>query len=320
MTFSLRAFSLGLLLAGSALAQPAGSDLFSRLTEGERALLLAAAGVSAADAFRPGQLPSAVPFRLPTLPGQNLLGSVVRPDTMLVVVRSAATPEAAQLAANKALSAEGWRAQYEDTPEGDRVFALSTAEAATTSVRPQCKPGVPGALTVSASAVPGGSQVVYSFYTFAGMSALCPASLEWTDPAYQNYFSPGRGVPSRDPLAALRATGLVLPSLPAPAGARVSPAGSSFGESSYSTYATVRTAQAPVTVLDHYLGALRAQGWVPATTKRSTEGLWTVALTARQGGRERRATLSVMPRTEPANPGAAGLNRVDVQFAVGDAF
>ncbi|WP_235693142.1 hypothetical protein [Deinococcus aquaedulcis] len=320
MTFSFRAFSLGLLLAGSALAQPAGSDLFSRLTEGERALLLATAGVSAADAFRPGQLPSTLPFRLPTLPGQTLVGSVVKPETTLVVVRSTATPEAAQLAANKALAVEGWRDQYDDPSEGERIFAFSTPAGETTVIKSQCKPGVPGSLAVSASAVPGGSQVVYSVYTFAGMSALCPASLEWNDPAYQNYFSPGRGVPSRHPLAALRATGMVLPSLPAPAGARVSPGGSSYSDSSYATYATVRTAQAPVTVLDHYLGALRAQGWTTAAPKRSAEGLWTVALTARQGGQERRATLSVMPRTEPATPGGAGLNRVDVRFAVGDTF
>ncbi|ACO47945.1 Hypothetical protein Deide_3p00330 (plasmid) [Deinococcus deserti VCD115] len=151
----------------------------------------------------------------------------------------------------------------------------------------------------------------------------CPANLEWTDPDLRNFYSPGRNVPARDPLAELRAAGLVLPSLPSPPGARVGSSGSSYGSEGpngpfYITYATVRTPHSPDTVLTHYLAALQAQGWAQGAPQQTPEGEWTVSLTARQGGQERRATFSLMPRPElGTTEGSTRLHRVDVQFALG---
>lgn len=319
----LRVLTLGLLVSGAALAQPATPDLFSRLTEAERALLLATAGVASPEGFRPGQLPPELPFRLPNLPAQTLVGSVVQPWSTLVVVRTTVAPEAARVTALKVLALEGWRDQYESAiTEG--VFQGSFGDgAAVQAFVGQCKPGVPGSLVVHASPATGGSQVIYRYSSFEGVSSTCPANLEWTDPSQQNFYSPGRNHPVRDPLAELRASGLVLPSLPAPAGARISPSGSSYGLEGpngpfYTTYVIVRTAQAPDAVLTHYLSALRTRGWTPGIPQRSREGEWTVALTAQQGGKERRATFSLMPRPElGTTEGFTRLNRVDVQFVLG---
>jgi len=323
MISSLRILALGLFVGGAALAQPAIPDLFSRLTETERALLLATAGVGGPDAFRPAQLPPAMLFRLPNLPGQTLVGSVVQPGATMVVVRTTAAPEAAQVAAIKVLTLEGWRNQY-DPAAVQGVFQTSFAdETVSRNFISQCKPGIPGGLTVTATSIPGGSQVIYRYFSFQGVSVTCPANLEWTDPAQRNFYSPGRNLPSRDTLAELRAGGLVLPSLPAPSGGVVNSSGSSYGSYGpngpyYTTYAIVRAPQAPDAVLTHYLTALRAQGWTPGTPQRSAEGEWTVNLTARQGGEERRATLSLMPRPELGTAeGDTRLSRVDVQFAYG---
>ncbi|GGK24539.1 hypothetical protein GCM10008955_17680 [Deinococcus malanensis] len=323
MISSLRILALGLLIGGAALAQPANPDLFSRLTETERALLLATAGVGSPDAFRPAQLPPAMSFRLPNLPGQTLVGSVVQPGTTLIVVRTTATPEAAQVAAIKVLAQEGWRNQH-DSAATQNVFQSNFGDGSVirNSIS-QCKPGVPGVVTVHAIPTPQGTQVTYRYYSMEGFSVTCPANLEWTDPVQRNFYAPGRNLPSRDPLTELRAGGLVLPSLSAPSGGRVNSSGSSYGSEGpngpyYITYAIVRAPQAPDAVLTHYLGTLRAQGWTPGTPKRSPEGEWTVSLTAQQGGEERRATFSLMPRPElGTTEGDIRLNRVDVQFAYG---
>lgn len=324
MTRSFRTLALGLWLGGAVLAQPATPDLLSRLTEAERALLLAAAGVGSTDAFSPGQVAPGLPFRLPALPGQSVVGSVAQPGATLVVVRTTAAPEAARVAALKVLALEGWRDQYDPATTAG-VFQSSFGDGAVVStLTSQCKPGVPGSLAVSASPAAGGSQVTYRYFSFGGVSSTCPANLEWSDPAQVNAYSPTRDFPSRDPLAELRAGGLVLPTLPAPAGARVNSSGSRYGAEGpsgpyYATYAIVRTGQTPDAVLAHYVAALRTQGWTPGTPQRGTDGEWTVPLTARQGGQERRGTLSLMPRPELASTeGSVRLNRLDVQFAVGE--
>ncbi|AFZ67990.1 hypothetical protein [Deinococcus peraridilitoris] len=323
MISSLRILAMSLLVGGAALAQPASPDLFSRLTEAERALLLATAGVGSPEAFRPGQLPPALPFRLPNLPGQTLIGSVVQPWSTLVVVHTTVAPEAARVTARKVLALEGWRDQYESaTTEG--VFQSSFGNGTVVQAfSGQCRPGVPGSLVVQAIPAAGGTRVTYRYSSFEGASSTCPANLEWTDPAQQNFYSPGRNQSVRDPLAELRASGLVLPSLPAPAGTRISPSGSSYGLEGpngpfYTTYVIVRSAQAPDAVLTHYLTALRTRGWTPGVPRRSKEGEWTVTLTAQQGGKERRATFSLMPRPElGTTEGVTRLNRVDVRFALG---
>lgn len=320
----LRTLALGLLLGGTAFAQPAAQGVLSRLTEAERALLLTAAGVGSADAFLPGQVAAGLPFRLPALPGQSVVGSVAQPGATLVVVRTTAAPEAARVAAMKVLALEGWRDQYDPAMTAG-VFQSSFGDGAVVStLTSQCKPGVPGSLVVSATPAPGGSQVTYRFFSLVGTSSTCPANLEWSDPAQVNFYSPGRDAPIRDPLAELRAGGLVLPTLPAPAGARVNQSGSRYGAEGpdgpfYATYAIVRTGQGPDAVLAHYVAALRAQGWTPGTPQRGADGEWTVALTARQGGQERRGTFSLMPRPElGTTEGGVRLNRLDVQFGVGE--
>lgn len=324
MTRSFRTLALGLLLGGAGLAQPATPDLLSRLTEAERALLLSAAGVGSADAFLPGQVAPGLPFGLPALPGQSVVGSVMQPGATLVVVRTTAAPEAARVAAMKVLALGGWRNQY-DPATSEGVFQSSFGDGvAVQTLVSQCKPGVPGSLAVWASPAAGGSQVTYRFFPFVGTSSTCPANLEWSDPAQQNFYSPTRDFPTREPLTELRAGGLVLPTLPAPAGARVNQSGSRYGAAGpngpfYATYAIVRTGQGPDAVLAHYVAALRTQGWTPGTPQRGADGEWTVPLTARQGRQERRGTLSLMPRPElGTTEGGVRLNRLDVQFAVGE--
>lgn len=249
---------------------------------------------------------------------------MVQPGTTLVVVRTTATPEAARVAATKVLALEGWRDQYDPATIGG-VFQSGFEDGAVVqTLANQCRPGVPGILTVSASPAAEGSQVTYRYFSFVGGSSTCPANLEWTDPTQRNFYSPGRDLPARDPLSELRASGLVLPSLPAPTGARVTPSGSQYSLDgptgpSYAAYTIVRTPQTPDAVRAHYLAALRTQGWTPAAPQRSAQGEWTVALTARQGGQERRATLSLMPRPELAtSESGTRTNRVDMRFAVGE--
>ncbi|ACO47946.1 hypothetical protein DEDE109153_09180 [Deinococcus deserti] len=123
----LRILALGLFGSAVALAQSASPDLLSKLTDSERVLLLTAAGVGSSDAFRPGQLPPMLPYRLPLLPGQTLIGSVVQPWSTLVVVRTTATPEAVRVAATKALALEGWRDQYDTTATQD-IFRSHTGD------------------------------------------------------------------------------------------------------------------------------------------------------------------------------------------------
>ncbi|KEF34827.1 hypothetical protein RDMS_05225 [Deinococcus sp. RL] len=324
MTLRLRPLAFGLLLGGAALAQPATPDLLSRLTEAERALLLSAVGIASADAFLPGRVAPDLPFAPPALPGQSVVGSVMQPGGALVVVRTTATPEAARVAALKVLALGGWRDQYDLTGSGD-VFQSSFGDGfAVQTVMSQCKPGVPGSLAVTASPAPGGSQVTYRYLSFTGISSTCPANLEWNDPAQRNFYAPGRNAPARDPLAELRAGGLVLPTLSAPAGARVSQGGSWSSTDGptgpfYAAYATVRTAQDAQAVLAHYVAALRAQGWTPGQAQRGADGEWTVTLTARQGGQERRGSLALMPRPElVTTEGGVRLNRLDVRFTVGE--
>lgn len=324
MTPRLRPLALGLLLGGAALSQPATPDLLSRLSDAERALLYAAAGVSGPGAFLPGQVAPGLPFGLPTLPGQSVVGSVGQPGGTLVVVRTTAAPEAARAAALKVLALSGWRDQY-DPATSEGVFQSSFGDGSTVqALVSQCKPGVPGSLAVWASPAAGGSQVTYRFSSFVGVSSTCPANLEWSDPAQRNFYSPGRDAPARDPLAELRAGGLALPTLPAPAGARVSQSGSWSSADGptgpfYAAYATVRTAQDAQAVLAHYAAALRTQGWTPGSPQRGADGEWTVALTARQGGQERRGSLALMPRPELGTvEGGTQLNRLDIRFAVGE--
>lgn len=320
MTPTRRTAALVLTLGLAAVAGAGGaqggspSPLFSRLTEAERQLLLAAVGVSGAENFLPGQLPASLPYRPPALPGQTVVGTVVQPDASIAVVRTSSGDAAAHAAALEALRRDGWRDLYSRSSARE-VF--QTSPLGTSRVfYPLCKPGLPGNLTVTSFPLGAGqgTQVTYRYGTFSGAGGRCPADLGQFDPVQANHYEPARDRTFRDPWQELLDSGVKVPVLAAPAGAEVEPSGSRWDMSSFDTYVKVFTPQTAAQVREHYVRALQAQGWRLGSVQ-TLNGEQITRFVYRQGQQDREGVLSLMPRPGLGRTQAGvALNRYDVQL------
>lgn len=296
-------------------AQPAGGDLLSKLSDAERELLLATAGVSGADRFLPGQLPPALPYRAPALPGQTVLGGVVQPSGSVVVVRTTAGEDAAQAAAQAALRADGWTDQY-PRGSGESVFqtALGGPERA---FYPLCKPGTPGSLTVTSFALQDrpGTQVAYRYTTFVGGSGQgCPSNMGREGAEDRNYYAPEQDASFKTPAQVIEESGARVPSLPAPPGAQVEQSGSRWDGSSFDVYVKIFSSQGLGSLRDAYVGALKAQGWTVTGTS-TLNGEQLTRFKYKLGDQEREGVLSIVARPELGRDAGGGrLNRYDAQL------
>ncbi|PNY80246.1 hypothetical protein [Deinococcus koreensis] len=297
----------------AAALQTPTADLFSKLSPAERDLLLASAGVSSGDQFRPGVLAPGLVFPVASLANREVVGSVTQPQSTLVVLRTSLAPAAAQKMALDTLRRAGWIDQYSQ-PNRD-VFQSSPGAGET--FYPQCKPGVPGSLTVMSQpgARTGSAQVTYRYSVYAGFDSGCPAN-SGNDPTRANFYSPERTATYTDPLKDMLDQGLRLPLLAAPAGADVQSSGSSYGRDEYSTYATVYTTLSAEQIRSHYVGALKPQGWA-ATGFTTLNSEQITRFKFRQGNREREGTLALMPRPELGrDQGGVRQARYDVQLQI----
>ncbi|GGI78372.1 hypothetical protein [Deinococcus wulumuqiensis] len=291
---------LASLVLGAAQAQGTpptpvlGAALFERLTPAERQLLLAVVGVSGSDQFQPGQVLPGLPFPAPTLPGQQVVGSVSQTGGSRVIVRTTLAPTAAQQTAEKALRAAGWQNLYPDAGMTGLVFESSRRGE---YVSPLCKPGVPGTLTVYAfGGETGGAQVSYG-YSLTGFSQSCPANMPQDDPAQLNFYAPYRNQTVYRPADRLEKRGLKLPQLPAPDGAQVESTNLTSGDTEVSAYTSIYGSQDTEALRRHYAAALQAQGWQLVDT-RTFAGQSVTRFTFRAGKEEGVGTLSLKARTD----------------------
>lgn len=307
MTSSLRrrahwaAASLVLSLGSGALAQgvtprpvpaPAttGSRVLAALTPAERDLLLSLIGVSEADQFLVGQLAPNLPFPLPALAGQAVVGTVVRPDQTNVIVRTTLGEDAAYRAAQDTLRAAGWQPLY---PSGGvQVFQRAGV---VREYSPLCKPGVRGQLMVNAFEGPRGTQVNYQHARFTPESS-CPATPGPADGG-DNFYFPRYSGDTFNPYTELEKSGVKLPSLPPLPGSEVGWNSTTFGQSEFTAYANVTAPQDTAAVAAHYVSALKAQGWQAVDT-RVIAGQSVSRFVYRVGDRELQGTLSLKPRPE----------------------
>ncbi|MHA0035706.1 hypothetical protein [Deinococcus sp. PESE-13] len=290
---------LASLVLGAAQAQGTpptpvlGAALFERLTPAERQLLLAVVGVSGSDQFQPGQVLLGLPFPAPTLPGQQVIGSVKQSDGIRVVVRTSLEATAAQQTAANALKAAGWQEQYPSSA-GQIVFESSRSGQ---YVSPLCKPGVPGALSVFAfDAEAGHAQVSYQYSRFPA-SQPCPANMPQENPAQVNFYAPYRNQTVYRPADRLQERGVKLPRLAAPEGAQVEATNLTSGDTELTAYTSVYGTQSTETLRRHYAAALQTQGWQLVDTL-TFAGQSVTRFTFRAGKEEGVGTLSLKARTD----------------------
>lgn len=308
------AATLALTLTGGTLAQTAGSDLFSKLSDAERELLLATAGVSGTDRFLPGQLPTALPYRAPALPGQTVVGGVVQPSGSLVVVRTTAGEDAAQQAAQAALRADGWIDQYGRSPSTS-VFQAASGSSGQTFY-PLCKPGVPGSLTVTSFARQdtSGTQVTYRYTASTELNQGCPSTLGREDAEDRNFYSPEQDASFKTPAQVIGENGAQVPSLPAPLGAQVEESGSRWDGTNFDTYVKIYSSQGVASLRNAYVAALKAQGWA-VTASSTLNGEQITRFKYKLGSQEREGVFSIIARPELGrDTGGGKLSRYDAQL------
>lgn len=295
----------------------APSPFFSRLTEAERQLLLATAGISSAEQFLPGVVPAGLPFPAPTLPGQRVVGAVTQPwGRTQVVWRSSLGADQAHVQVMQTLSRAGWVDQY---PQADSSSVFRSApDTAPTTFMPLCKPGVRGTLMAVTMPQDGpgqqaGSQVSLT-YTPQDNPGGCPVRFQADDPAGRHFYSSFDGGSFTSPEQDLAARGVSLPVLLPPTGAEVEESGSLSGSDGYEEYATVFSALDAARVQRHYVAALQGQGWtLVGSVALGPEQVARLSAPA-TGGRIQTVTLSLMPRPEAPHRDDPSLRRYDLKF------
>ncbi|MBB5233843.1 hypothetical protein [Deinococcus budaensis] len=301
--------------AGGAQGSPP-APLFARLTEAERQLLLAAGGVSDATGFLPGRVPANLPFPLPALPGQTVIGTVTQPwGRTQVVWHSTLDPAQAQAQVTRTLRSAGWVDKY---PQNDvmEVFRSAPESGAVQTFSPQCKPGVPGTLlAVTAPRAGAGSQINLTYDRQDGGNPQgCPANFQAPDSGEDHFYSPSRGGGFVDPVQTLAQRGVRLPALRPPAGAEVEQSGLNYGGDEYTAYAKVYSALDAARVHGHYVAALQAQGWTLVGSAALGQERIARLTAPAAGQRTQSVTLALMPRPGQRRQDQPALSRYDLKF------
>lgn len=280
-----------------------------------------AGGVSDATGFLSGRVPANLPFPLPALPGQTVVGTITQPwGRTQVVWHSTLGAAQAQAQVMRTLRSAGWVDRY---PQNEVIEVFQSASEPAQTFVPQCKPKVPGTLmavtaprAASARAAPAGtgSQITLTYDPQdGGGPGGCPVNVRAADSREDHFYSPSRGADFTNPVQTLAQRDVKLPVLRPPAGAEVEPSGLTYGEDDYAAYARVFTTLDAAGVQRHYVAAMQAQGWtLVGNVMLGRE--WIARLTAPAGKQTQTVTLSLMPRPElPPQEAGAPLRRHDVK-------
>ncbi|AZI42376.1 hypothetical protein EHF33_06105 [Deinococcus psychrotolerans] len=246
-------------LAGSA-ATPApvvqpqqAGKVLQQLTPNERELLLSSANLGDDSGFLPGQLTPKLPFTLPTLPSQRIVGSIVRgPQDIQVYLKSGGPFLEVRDRLSAALKQQGWIKKY---PSGPNLQAFVSDAPSSTDTSffggvPYCKPEVKGNLNINAYSA--GSEVSISLIFGSDYNnGSCPQGSSSTP---DNFYS-------RQDSYAPAETSWSLPELAPLPKTEVEQINTSYGGSESSVVATLYAPQTTEALFSHYVTALRAAGW-----------------------------------------------------------
>ncbi|WP_161880258.1 hypothetical protein [Deinococcus alpinitundrae] len=303
-------------LAGSTAApkpviRPQTADkVLQQLTPNERELLLSSANLRSETGFLPGQLPPKLPFTLPALPGQRIVGSIVRSaQDMQLYLKSTGPFLDVRDRLSGALAKQGWLKKYPSGPV-NQAFLSDGPDPTDSSFfggSPYCKPGTDENLSINAYSTESDIAVNLTFSPNYDTDKSCPQGSRSAAPdnfyARQDSYTPAESNWSLPELAPLPQT-------------EAEQRSSSYGGNDTSEVATLYAPQNAQTLFDHYVAALKTAGWTLTGQ---------VANPAASGGEERLALFHLTFKGKSlqgllqlkARPGKGreGKQRFDVKLA-----